>query len=98
MLHPILGVMAEESKLRRSNYSRYGCNIYDGTRPKSNPIMFWTIKDIDEYIEKYAVPICSLYQKGYKRTGCMFCLFGYNSKNYWEHGFAKMKKNTSCTI
>lgn len=43
----------------------------------SKPLSFWTDKDIWEYIRKYDIKYCSIYDKGYKRTGCMFCMFGY---------------------
>ena len=28
------------------------------------------------YIKKYNVPYCGVYDQGYVRTGCVFCMFG----------------------
>jgi 3'-phosphoadenosine 5'-phosphosulfate sulfotransferase (PAPS reductase)/FAD synthetase len=74
---PILGIMADESVQRKLQYIRRGgCNSFTETRTASYPISIWTDKDIWEYLHKYKVPYCSLYDKGYTQTGCMFCGFG----------------------
>lgn len=73
---PMIGVMADESRLRKSQYIRRGgCNSFEG-KITSYPISIWTDKDIWEYLLKFKVPYCELYDKGYTRTGCMFCGFG----------------------
>lgn len=86
--HPILGIMADESAMRRSNYIRFGCNAFDTKRPFSMPLAFWTEQDILQYIIKYKLKIPSVYGNilkdekenyyltGVQRTGCMWCLFG----------------------
>lgn len=75
-LKSIIGVMAENSRLRRGNYLQYGCNKFEGKKKISKPLSFWLEKDIWEYIERESVPYCSIYDLGYERTGCMFCMFG----------------------
>ena len=55
------------------------------------PLAFWTEKDIWEYIEKYNLKYSEIYDKGYTRTGCMFCMFGLNLENS-PNRFEKMKK------
>ena len=60
---PIIGSMAEESSIRRSNWYTFGCNIYSDKKPKSLPISFWTEQDIFEYILKYNLKIPSVYGK-----------------------------------
>lgn len=77
---PMLGTRVEESQLRKNNYLKYGCNIYDSNRPQSAPLSFWNQKDIDEYIEKYNIPYSKIYDMGYDRTGCMFCMFGVHNE------------------
>jgi len=78
---PIIGTMCSDSSLRKQVYMRFGCNIWNGKRPRSCPISFWTEKDIWDYIHKFNVPYSKIYDMGYKNTGCMFCLFGVHRKN-----------------
>ncbi|MBQ8426153.1 MAG: phosphoadenosine phosphosulfate reductase family protein [Clostridia bacterium] len=74
---PILGVMAGESDLRKQQYIRRGgCNSFQNSHIASYPISIWTDADIWEYLRKYNVPYCELYDKDHTRTGCMFCGFG----------------------
>lgn len=75
-LHAIIGTMASESNLRKHYYLQNGCNTFNRKRPLSNPLSFWLEKDIWEYIEKYNINYSSIYDKGYHRTGCIFCMFG----------------------
>lgn len=75
-LHPIVGTMADEGGQRKSAYLRNGCNSFSGTRPMSTPLGFWKEEDIWEYIHKFKLLYCSIYDCGYDRTGCMFCMFG----------------------
>lgn len=75
---PIIGTMAQESRLRRQQYIRRGgCNSFTKGHLGSYPLSIWTEADIWAYIRKFNVPICSLYERpGCYRTGCMFCGFG----------------------
>ena len=38
-----------------------------------NPIIDWEDSDVWEFIKKYDVPYCRLYDEGYKRLGCIGC-------------------------
>lgn len=38
-----------------------------------NPIVTWTDEDIWEFIKTHNLPYCELYDKGYKRLGCIGC-------------------------
>ena len=38
-----------------------------------NPIIDWEASDVWEFIRKYDVPYCTLYDQGYKRLGCIGC-------------------------
>lgn len=78
---PFIGTMTEESSLRRQLWLKKGCNIYDTSQPKSTPLSFWTEKDIWDYIKSRDLKYAEIYNKGAKRTGCVFCMFGYWSKN-----------------
>lgn len=38
-----------------------------------NPIIDWSDEDVWEFIHKYDIPYCKLYDQGYKRLGCIGC-------------------------
>lgn len=79
-LAPILGTLADESRLRTSTYIRRGgCNVFDDKqqhKSSSLPLSIWTEQDVWDCIQKYKIPISDIYHKGVKRTGCMFCGYG----------------------
>lgn len=58
---PIIGQMADESRLREQRWLRYGCNGFDMTSPSSSPLSFWTEQDVLQYIKNYDLPIASVY-------------------------------------
>ena len=87
-LKPILATMASESAMRKTSWLRTGCNSFYSTRPKSQPMSFWTEQDVLEYIDRFGLPYSKIYwdiikdengkyrTTGAQRTGCMFCMFG----------------------
>lgn len=38
-----------------------------------NPIIDWTDQEVWEFIHKYQIPYCKLYDEGFKRLGCIGC-------------------------
>lgn len=97
----ILGTMAVESVARNSQYLKYGCNFFEGKRPVSAPLSFWTDQDILQYIGEYNLPLASVYGQiiekegkleltGVTRTGCMFCMFGCHLEEVTR--FQRMKE------
>ena len=90
-LCPIMGTMAGESDGRKRQYLKTGCNVFYETKSKSMPLSIWNESDIWEYIKKFNLPYSSIYDKGAKRTGCMFCLFGAQFKN--DNRFEILKAN-----
>ncbi len=92
---PFIGVMAEDSRIRRKSYITYGCNAIGGKQDQSRPMMFWKEDDIWKYIKKYNVPYCKLYDMGWERTGCMFCMFGVHMEKsdlFHKNRFQRMKQ------
>lgn len=73
---PILGTRVSEGRYRKNAYIRNGCNAFNLKRPVSTPIAFWTDSDVWNYLKQFKVPYSNIYDKGYERTGCMFCGFG----------------------
>lgn len=58
---PIIGTMAEESRVRMQGWIRTGCNAWDSNEPKSQPLSFWTNQDVLQYIVENDISICSVY-------------------------------------
>lgn len=84
---PIIATMADESESRKTSWLKFGCNAYEASEPKSQPISFWTEQDVLQYIKENNLPIASVYGEvkfengkfsttGCDRTGCIFCAFG----------------------
>lgn len=85
---PILGTLAEESRLRTQQWLKSGCNAFSNRIPTSTPLAFWTEQDILLYLKEFNIPYASvygeikqdesgkLYTTGCQRTGCMFCAYG----------------------
>ena len=57
----IIGTLASESTLRKTQWVRYGCNAFESKSPTSQPLSFWTEQDILHYIKQFDVPYCSVY-------------------------------------
>lgn len=85
----IVGTMAADSRLREGSYLQYGCNSFEN-RPMSTPMAFWLEHDVWDYIKKYDLPYSKIYDMGYTRTGCMFCMFGLHMDE--SSRFDRMKK------
>lgn len=88
---PLVGTMASESRLRQTSYLANGCNSFDTKRPMSTPMAFWLEQDVWDYIHQFNVPYSKIYDMGYDRTGCMFCMFGVHLEK-GENRFQRMKR------
>jgi len=86
---PMVGTMASDSRLRKTSYLKNGCNSFNG-RAMSTPMSFWLERDVWDYLRKYSIPYCKIYDMGYERTGCMFCMFGLHLDKKCR--FERMKK------
>lgn len=58
---PIIAIMADESRQRRTKWIIYGCNAFDMKYPQSNPMSFWTEQDVLTYIHTYNLTIADAY-------------------------------------
>lgn len=100
---PMIGTLAEESRLRTQQYLKIGCNGFNNKIPTSNPLAFWTEQDILQYLKEFNIPYASVYGEikqdengkyyttGCQRTGCMFCGFGCHLEKY-PNRFQKLKE------
>lgn len=57
-----------------------------------NPIIDWTDDDVWEFIRKYKVRYCELYDQGYKRLGCIACPMGTHQQQELER-YPKYRQN-----
>ena len=90
----ITGIRKEEGGLRKLIYT--SCTAHKKVDKKDvlhkMPIYDWTDKDVAEFIEKYNVEICHIYESyGLERTGCYLCPFakeiksGHQLKILYDH-------------
>lgn len=68
----ITGVRREESA-KRANRKNVEFCLKDRSKKYVNPIIDWKEEDVWEYIHKYNLDYCSLYDEGFSRIGCLFC-------------------------
>ena len=85
-----IGQMASDSNGRESVYLQTGCNNWK--KNISTPIAFWTEQDIWDYIHKFNLKYCPIYDTGIKRTGCIFCMFGVHLEKR-PNRFERMKQS-----
>lgn len=90
---PMVGIMAADSDIRRRDVAVRGCNVYDAKSPQSRPLAHWTKQDIIDYTREFAVNVCEIYEMGYDRTGCIFCMYGLEQEttNTGTNRFQKMR-------
>lgn len=58
---PIIGTLAEESRLRKVKWVKVGCNAFDDKRPTSQPMSFWKEQDVLKYIKINNIDLASIY-------------------------------------
>ena len=58
---PIVATMANESKVRTTQWLIHGCNAFDKKREISNPMSFWTEQDVLRYIHENHLEIADAY-------------------------------------
>ena len=58
---PMTATMAEESLLRMQKWRETGCNAFEGKRPLSKPMSFWTEQDVLRFIVERGLPYASVY-------------------------------------
>lgn len=64
-----------------------------------SPILYWTEKDVWDYLKRMRIQYCELYDKGYKRIGCIMCPMSNHKQNVREmKDFPHVGKNWRKTI
>lgn len=75
----ITGVRRAESVARKARYTSEVCRM-----GYIHPIFDWTTNEVWEFIKKYNVPYCSLYDEGFHRLGCIGCCFATQAQKEKE--------------
>lgn len=59
-----------------------------------NPIIDWTTDEVWEFIHRYNIPYCELYDQGFKRLGCIGCpMAGCKEMKQQFDRYPKYKQN-----
>lgn len=87
---PFIGTMASDSHARKKIWLRNGCNSFSEGKEKSTPMSFWLDSDVWAYIKKFSLEYATVYDLGYERTGCVFCMFGMHLEK--EDRFERLAK------
>ena len=64
---------------------------YDYHKKILNPIIDWANEEVWEFIKDYNVPYCELYDRGFKRIGCIGCPMSTKAKQELD-AYPKIKK------
>ena len=84
----VVGVRWSESR-RRKGLSMV--NFWKG-KTMLRPIIDWTEEDVWNFLKRNNIPYCELYDKGFKRLGCVGCPLSHNQKKELEL-YPKYKEN-----
>ena len=68
-----------------------GTTAAEGKKAQCTPMSIWTDADVWEYIRRYKLPYCKIYDMGYDRTGCVFCMFGVHLEKE-QNRFQKLQR------
>jgi 3'-phosphoadenosine 5'-phosphosulfate sulfotransferase (PAPS reductase)/FAD synthetase len=100
--YAFVGITQDESRTRKRQYEKTGCNVYDAGDPISKAMGFWNRQDVLTYAVENNLKIASVYGEiiktkqgwykttGEQRTGCIFCGFGIHLE-VRPHRFDRLK-------
>ena len=88
----VTGIRAQESA-RRSKRSCYEKDWRDKTKIYLHIIFKWSEADVWEYIKTYGLLYCELYDRGWKRIGCLGCpMVTYKERERVLNLYPRVKK------
>lgn len=88
----ITGLMAADSDRRENAYlTNGGCNTY-GKNSMCWALGIWNEEDVWSYIRTKNLSYCPIYDKGERRTGCIFCGFGLMFETPENNRFTRLKE------
>jgi len=72
----VSGIRANESARRAANWKEI--TPLRGGGVMVSPIYYWTTENVWDFIRSRKLPYCELYDRGFKRLGCLGCPMNYN--------------------
>jgi phosphoadenosine phosphosulfate reductase len=75
----VTGIRSAESEQRSHRKMIEFCYKNKGKK-FLHPIIDWSVRDVWQFIGRYELPYCELYDMGFKRIGCVLC-----PKQYYKH-------------
>lgn len=102
MQNALKGYKAWISGIRRDQTAtRAKANILETPEEdlvKVNPLLNWTKKDVQQYIEAHGLPKHPLYEKGYRSVGCAPCTIAIGANDDERAGRWAGKGKTECGL
>lgn len=89
----ITGIRHQESAKRSKRKMQETCNQHR-TKQYLHIIIEWSADEVWEYIHKYHVPYCKLYDEGFNRIGCVMCPYG--GRNHMIREMKRWPKIAKC--
>lgn len=82
----LTGIRWAESNRRATRRRQFESCYKDACKTYFNPIIEWSNNEVWEFIRKYNIPYCKLYDEGFTRLGCLFCPMSSTKKRIAETG------------
>ena len=80
----ITGIRTQESARRKKRRQFEYCNKRYTGKKFLHLIFHWSLLEVWEYIKRYELPYCKLYDEGWDRIGCIACPSASNKKRKEE--------------
>jgi phosphoadenosine phosphosulfate reductase len=91
----ITGIRRDQSPTRAH---AEGLEVLETNQLKVQPLVLWTHKDCDAYLEKHSVPLHPLFAEGYPSIGCAPCTHPSSDPNNERSGRWAGKGKTECGL
>lgn len=79
----LMGIRAEESQSRAKREEIEG-DRENRQKKLISPIFYWSEQDVWAYIRRHQLPYCELYDRGWRRIGCVGCPMAGEKTARWE--------------
>lgn len=84
---------AKKNKIRLNNDNDQSRRTIETCVMKGKHIISWSDKEVWEFIKKYNLPYCKLYDQGWERIGCIGCPLSSKNQEKELEVYPKYKRN-----